>query len=453
MQVKYIVAALAAIAGAQAHAAVLNPATQTPEVTVYVTGASAQKTALAASVPAAICANAAEVVTFSDASASATGTTGWYCTSKTTLTGAANKRVLVLYRSKNGSAAGLNQLLSTTVPPTEPQAETINIGTCGAPNASNVSTCTGTSFLESTMALSDVNVSEFAAGVLNSGTGYLSPSSLTKVNVGLQGFGVVANANMYAALQQQNISEGLLPSTCTLGDASAACQPTIRSTDYASLVSLSGAIKDANGLVPNATDAGRNGMDLTVCRRVDTSGTQASSNIFFLNNVCGSAGFAGAETPIASTDGYTASPMISYETPETGDAKDCLNNKSGSTWATANPGLRIGVVSLENTPGASDEWKYVKVDGVSPNFYYDGTAWVADAKQKVQMRNGAYKFAVESYALWKGDTAQKAVANAISTNMKASTSNLTGVLSISGTGSNSALYKRANNNCGVLIKR
>jgi hypothetical protein len=453
MQVKYIVAAIAAIAGAQAQATVLDLAAAQPEITVYITGASAQKTALAASVPA-ICDVANDVVRLSDTSTAATGTVGWYCKTKA-ITGASGKRTLVLYRSKNGSAAGINQLLSTDT--LESQAETIDPTSCSATSGSSgsyVSTCTATVKLESTMALSDVAATEFAAGVLLT-TGR-APSSLTKANVGLQGFGVVVNAEMYTALQEQNVADGLMDVSCVGVTTTYACQPSIRSTDYASLISASGTIKSAAALVPAATASA---SDLVLCRRVDTSGTQASSNIFFLNNVCGSTGFKGQESPISSADGFTASPLISFETPETGDAKDCLNNKTGSTWNTTAAGLRIGVVSLENIPGSSDVWKFVKIDGVSPNYAYDTTtsAWIADAKQKKQVRNGAYKFAVESTALWGGaaDAAQKAVAASIAGTMKSSTSDLVGVLAVSGASTlpTVAQYKRNGNNCGELIKR
>lgn len=427
MQIKTIVAAIAALAAASAQAVVIDPTGATADVTIYVSGASAQKPALEATVATAVCAVPGDVVKLSDTSG--TGSKGWYCNGKGS---AANKKVLVLNRTKGGSAAGINQVLSSATD--EAEAETIDLATCGSFDAAaKTAVCTGKKKVESVMALSDVKPTEFASGILGSGAGYLAPTALTTVAVGLQGFGIVANPAMYTALQEQNVADGLLAASCVGNTTDAACQPSIRSADYASIVASSGSIKDAASLVPAATTSGA----LTLCRRVDTSGTQASSNIFFLNNVCGSMGYLGALVPATSAD-Y---PSMVIENSETADVKACVNNAAD---------LRLGVVSLENVPGASDSYKYVKLDGVSPNFTAAGAV---DAKQKVNTRNGAYKFAVESYAMYKGTTLEKAVAKQIADTLKASTQDLVGILSMSGSGSTSALYKRGGNNCAPLMKR
>lgn len=432
MQLKYIVAAIAAIAAAQAHATVISPVGATPDVVVYVTGASAQKPALEATVATAVCVTPLDVVKLTDGAS--TSSKGWYCNGKGT---AAGKKVLVLNRTSGGSAAGINQVLSNATAETE--AQTIDFATCGAPNSSNVSACTGKKAVESIMALSDVKPSEFAAGILQSGAGYLSPSSLTIASVGLQGFGVVANDNMYKALQEQNIADGRLGASCTVGDVTAQCQPTISSADYASLVSTGGSLKDAASLLPLASSYNTQGV--TVCRRVDTSGTQASSNVFFLNNVCGSVGFLGAEVATTNTDSDPGVYDVVMNS-ETSNVKTCVNTAAD---------LRLGVVSLENVPvSGTDTYKFVKIDGVSPNYTAAG---VADAKQKANTRNGSYKFAVESYAMYKGTALERAVAKQIADTLKASSQDLVGVLSLSGTGSTSALYTRGGNNCAPLMKR
>lgn len=426
MQVKFIVAAIAAMAAAGAQAVVVDPTGATADVTIYVSGASAQKPALEATVATAVCAVPGDVVKMSDTSG--TGSKGWFCKGKGS---ALNKNVLVLHRTKGGSAAGVNQVLSTAT--NESEAETIDFATCGSFDAvAKTAVCTGKKKVESVMALSDVKATEYAAGILGSGAGYLAPSALTTVAVGLQGFGIVANPAMYTALQEQNVADGLLAASCVGNTVDAACQPSISSADYASVASVGGLTKDAASLVPAATATGA----LTLCRRVDTSGTQASSNLFFLNNVCGSKGYGGAEVPATNLD---YSWVI--ENSETADVKACVNNAAD---------LRLGVVSLENVPGASDSYKFVKIDGVSPNFTAAGAV---DAKQKTNVRNGTYKFAIEAYAMYKGTTLEKAVAKQIADTLKSSTQDLVGVLSLSGTGSTSALYKRGGNNCAPLVKR
>ncbi len=435
MKMKYLAAAVATLAVAQAHATPLSPnvggSVNTPDIVVYVSGASAQKPALQAVVATAVCQTPADVTKLTDGAG--TSSNGWFCLGKTANANTSGKKVLVLYRSKNGSAAGLNQVLSTSF--AESEATTIQFSSCAA-STSGTSACTGSEKLESIMALSDVKPGEFAEGIL---TG--SGNAVTSVAVGLQGFGIAVNGNLYQALQEQNIADGRLPATCSVGDTSAACQPSIGKADYASLAASAGAIKDAATLLPEASSF--NGQDLTLCRRVDTSGTQASSNIFFLNNICGTKGYLGASLPATNAD-FNASPFVVVENSETADVKSCVNNTSG---------LRLGVISLENVPVAgTDSYQYVKLDGVSPNYLNDGSA---DAKQKTNLRNGSYGFAMESYAVYSNNATagQKAVAVQLANALKASTQDLTGILALTGSGTTSALYKRGGNNCAPLMQR
>ena len=231
-------------------------------------------------------------------------------------------------------------------------------------------------------------------------------STLTSQPLALQGFGVAVNANLYAALQDQNIADSLLPGSC-VGDASAACQPSIRSADYTSLVTQSGIVNTAAKLLPSVPAAV--GQVLAVARGSDLSGIQAASNIFFAGNPCGRdhdsrgkliKGVPGGMLDIRSGNGaYTGVPAVDGDS--TADLLIQSHATSGSvkTALNASSGYAIGVLGLATIPAGSDTWKFVKLDGISPNFNADGSV---DAKQRNAFISGNYPFAMNYTAITPG---------------------------------------------------
>jgi len=215
-----------------------------------------------------------------------------------------------------------------------------------------------------------------------------------------QAFGVAVSKDLYAALQVAITAAG-----CTADTLTPACQPTVSRAQYASIASatFNSAKSDVNSLF--GVPAGK----LTLCRRVSTSGTQAASNQFFLNNLTGNGPNAGAELP-ADAATYGAGVLPTFEVKEgagTGNARDCLN-------AT---GYGIGVLSLENAPDlttrsggqrADRKWRFVKVNGVN--------AWAAGANHTDTAKNGSYDFWFTSHK-YGHTTNGSAVVNAIDTEL------------------------------------
>lgn len=432
MKFKTIAAACAVLCSASAFAAPLNPKTDLPEVTFYVAGASAQKAAL--SVAALdVFATPADVIAVKGPASN-----GWYGMSKAALTGGTSKRLFVVYNSTGGSNAGVAQVMSNGT--SEPEANVVTVGNagCGATTGganTYAVTCTINGVLEADMALSDVQPSEAVPGVLPTEDA-ISISQLSVQTTALEGFGVAVNPALYAALQE---AQGL---TGCAGNTGAACQPSIRRADYASLITLDGTIKDAGALLGNGDTT-----PLTLVRRVDSSGTQAASNIFFANNVCGSAGYFGALSPLSQWDSNPGVFDIAEES-ETGGVRTKLTG-------TNTEGYAIGVMSLENIPTtAATSYQYVKLDGVSPNFNADGTP---DLKMRNAFASGSYPFAVEMTAMYRASApAQtKAIANTIATGLKSPLlHNLAGLAYLDGTytvGGKVSRVSRNGNNCAPLV--
>lgn len=455
MNVKYIAAAVAAIGATGAQAAALNPASDTPDVVVYIAGASAQKNALANAVPAAVFATPADVVQINGSVSTGPDLLGltskvssqaWYGMSIPSLTGGTSKKLLVVYNGTNGSAAGLNQLIA---PSTFTTVEHLNIvlptscagvttaGTVATPDGSltmpNYTCNTLAPIAAADLALSDVAPSEFAPGIVQTGF------ALTTKRTGLEGFGVIVNAATYSALQAQNIADGLLPSSCAGDNTTAACQASIRSADYAAIANQNNSATMTSAfLVPSAGAA-----ELKLCRRDAYSGTQASSNIFFLDSVCGTLGYKGALPAVTAADSTAAFSVV--ENAATGAVESCVSGASGYS---------LGVVSTGESEGAADSatgarsYRFVKIDGVSPN---------ADSLNRSTMIRGDYKFAMDMTASYKKTTATSAasikVANAIITDLtKTSKSNLKGIGYIDTVidAAKSAKYTHGGNNCSPL---
>jgi len=231
-----------------------------------------------------------------------------------------------------------------------------------------------------------------------------TPASFSQV------FGVAVSPALYTALQT---AQGI---TANVDNVSAAGQPSISKAQYASIVSDS--FNTAKQDISAILGVGTAGDKLTVCRRVSTSGTQASSNQFFLNAFVGGDGSAaGALAPADAATYGAGSGLDSYEVQEgagTGNARTCLSAA----------GYAVGVLSLENAVDlttrsggqrADRKYRFVKVNG---DVAYDGVNNTTTAKA------GQYDFWFTSQKF--GATANgTAVVNAI--DAKLGTVNLPGL--------------------------
>jgi hypothetical protein len=421
MKIKFLAAACAALCSAAAFAAPLATNTGVPAglVTYYISGASAQAQAVSAILPTTeFFAVPNDVVKLTGGSVN----DARYGMSNPAVTGGTSKPLLIVYRNSNGSGSGVRQLMGNTLTdiaaiPNTDNTGLVTLATCGATSGaagSWTAACTSTEARVPDVALADVNPIELP-GTFPVGSGYATLASLVTTKNALQGFGIAANPALYAALQAQNIREGSLAASCA-GSATADCQPSIRKAVYASLISAEGSIKDANGLLNTTGDT----TEITVCRRTDLSGTQATSNSFFLNNVCGTAGYKGFYNPLGAADSAPGQ-IVFNEGSSTSNAKACINTAAG---------YKLGILSLENIPAGADTYKFVKIDGVSPNYTYNGTAVVADPKQRQQFASGSYPYALEMYSAYKATAPANVIAFANSLNAKLGDSTLSDLVGI-----------------------
>jgi len=117
-----------------------------------------------------------------------------------------------------------------------------------------------------------------------------------------------------------------------------------------------------------------------VCRRVDTSGTQASYEMFFLNQRCS----AGVHPFIKS------GPNV-FMGSGTADVKACLNElDQEKRWA-------VGIMSTENVASSADDrWRFIKMDGVAPTLF--------------NTYSGRWPFFVEQSYQWRSEHSERALA-------------------------------------------
>lgn len=201
-------------------------------------------------------------------------------------------------------------------------------------------------------------------------------------NVG-QGFGLATSYPLYFAMQQKDIAAGKIAATCDDAPATsaspnltAACQPNVTRQQYSSVVSASAVNNKSAALF----GAPANSV-LKVERRVGTSGTQSSSNAFFLNTPCATGPALGALTPagsnVAGTASFNSGKVLVRSNNGSGDVKSSI-----SAASTAGE-YAIGVLSLENVPSTTEKFAFVKLNSVSPNL---------DAKQRQTAIAGDYEF-------------------------------------------------------------
>lgn len=220
---------------------------------------------------------------------------------------------------------------------------------------------------------SDVEASLFSTSI--GGGNVSSRGDEADVGVG-QVFGLAVTVPLYRALQAQ---QGL-PLNDDLANA-----PNVTSGQYTYLITAGGE-PNWGSLLPG------NNTTVNVYRRVDTSGSQSSSNAFFLRFPCNS-GVAQQLPPRTKADSVPGLNIIEYSS-STNLGID-MNANSASTDATKN--FAIGVLSLENRSSVTG-LRYVKLDGVHPEAGDPVNARVTAA-------NGDYKFHMELKSFVRGDYA------------------------------------------------
>jgi len=488
-----------------------------PEVILYIGGASAPALAVNLALPPAVFEGTPFRILPSSAAISGgvfSGTVGWYGYGKAG-SPIAGKRVYVSYNNMNGSGAGVKQLISKTS--TEAEAKGVfpgDDGVCSLSGSAAAATASTTAFagtytcstvkaFEAGMAFSDVlpwEIEHSELAIANGGkVPDLSTGTLLKTDaLAIQGFAVAVNLNLYKALQKRDIAAGRLAASCqdvtTQDAAGAVCRPNISSTDYASLIRVGGITTAAKLL---ADDADNNKLILQ--RRVDTSGTQAASNIYFLRQSCQGHGtnlagvvdntvlknvsvtLAGVRTKgtyggALAKRGLPTAGAIEYfkANGDTGSSSDftLAVRTHGETGGVRNAirddttGYSIGVVSLdgpENNSGYNGNGRFLRVDGADPMLTGTVAAPGRDANQRTNLANGRWPFAVEFQAVYK-TAANKMVGHdatrdLIISGLKNSDANIPGLAFFSSGASDSrngsdkiAKVRRAGgNNCAPLV--
>lgn len=274
---------------------------------------------------------------------------------------------------------------------------------------------------------------------------------------------MAVSPKLYAALQLKQFGASSACVTDTATAATAACQPSIKRADYASLVAKGGKIDSVAALVGDGSLSG----ELVLARRDDLSGTQAASNMFFVNGQCGGNGNAAVakstDANVAKAGGLLGGLAIrSSADTITGQLTVQSNVTSGEVKAALNVAnsYAIGVLGTGSGGAQGSAGHFVKIDGISPNF--DGTNFRSATATRAQIANGAYPFAYTLYGMYVTKTMddaknadKKALVNALLAGFKDSTlTNLSGFAYLDGADAlkQSAYGRQDGNNCSPITK-
>ncbi len=229
---------------------------------------------------------------------------------------------------------------------------------------------------------SDVEATLFPSSI---GGGDVSAAGVDSAAGLGQVFGVVVSKPLYRAMQ---VKQGIAANTDALDpNFDPANAPTISKAQYTSIVASGGTYQTDWSPIVGAAGAGKK---IVVARRVQTSGSQASSNAFFLSNPCAS-GLQASYSPLTAAE---STPSVEvFEGSGTGNVKTRITTASNSAGAD---NFAIGVISAENdwriesATGGQNGYRFVKVEGVHPE--------AGDtANARVTATNGAYPFHMEMH--------------------------------------------------------
>lgn len=330
----------------------------------------------------------------------------------------ANGNVMIIKRDEGGSGYGVT-----------PVSEAFAVGmmaitsaNCtGAPTAKTTGTVANTAYTEVTCGatnvdlvpdggFSDIEPSKFIG--INTPTGFNDYKDLGNMEVrSLAGlvFNAPVTLNLRNALQAVQIDNGDLPASCTVGNETVDCMPSLSANEIRSL--YTGAVQNWSqfmvwdsatasyvGLTSHSLVTAPSNTKVHICRRVNGSGTQAQANAIFMNYPCDST----VAKPASQPGNVVLGPLV-YNNSGSGDVEKCLDDLNNGTNTANKPvvnvfqapnnfanrtAFAIGVQSTEKNVGHTKAYRYIKVDGAAPTLeathagdYYDF------AEQSMQWRN------------------------------------------------------------------
>jgi hypothetical protein len=246
--------------------------------------------------------------------------------------------------------------------------------------------------------ISDVETNRFPSTVIGSNT----LAANTKLGAA-QVFGVAASIDLYTKMFDAQKLAGLIPAVCTVNSTALSyCIPNIAKAQMATIMSandLNAAY--AKGLEFLTNDPADNAVELRYVRRVDTSGTQASAQNYFLGLPCSfnQLSIVAEPTTIDAVGGTIANAKIEnirvYGAGGTSNVLTQLNQTDADLVA---PGIQPGVYALGVVSGENNQtgqtWRWLRVDGapIGENAV-PATAGITNSST---MKTGAYSFFFEA---------------------------------------------------------
>jgi hypothetical protein len=215
--------------------------------------------------------------------------------------------------------------------------------------------------------ISDIEIDRFPASTIGANTLFANP----KIGVA-QTFGVAASAALYTKMFDAQKLAGKIPAVCTVNDTALPyCIPNIAKAQMATIMAANEFNQAwVKGLEFLTNDPADNAVELRYVRRVDTSGTQAAAQNYFLGQPCAAnqLSIVAEPTTVDRVGGFIANAKIEnirvYAAPGTGEVLAQLNNVDADGVAV---GIQAGVYALGVVSGENNQtgqnWRWLRVDG------------------------------------------------------------------------------------------
>ena len=231
----------------------------------------------------------------------------------------------------------------------------------------------------------DVNPDTFPASTI--GTNVVSQSFPAGV---AQIFGVAASVALYEKMFDAQKAAGTIPASCLVTDTNLPyCVPSIGKAQMATIMTdndFNSAYLKGLGFLTN--DPADEGVELRYVRRVDTSGTQASAQNYFLGLTCSRSNLPIVPEPVGDDEpgGLKDELRNSIRVYAAGGTSDVRNelNKAGV--------YALGVVSGENNQ-SGQSWRWLRVGGA--HMTENAVPGTAGNTNSATMKNGSYDFYFE----------------------------------------------------------